>query len=85
VRLIAAAQKLGDELRERARIESRLETVDAQIEVYEGVYEMASQRMGEYRAAREEHVLEWVNNCAAGGGGGVDGGAGGVAALGRSG
>jgi tetrahydromethanopterin S-methyltransferase subunit G len=60
VRLIAAAQKLGDELRERARIESRLETVDAQIEVYEGVYEMASQRMGEYRAAREEHVLEWV-------------------------
>jgi tetrahydromethanopterin S-methyltransferase subunit G len=60
VRLTAAGQKLGEELRERARIESRLETVDAQIEVFEGVYEMASQRMGEYRAAREEHVLEWV-------------------------
>jgi hypothetical protein len=59
-RLTPAAQKLGEELRERARIESRLETVDAQIEVFEGVYEMASQRMGEYRAAREEHVLEWV-------------------------
>jgi hypothetical protein len=59
-RLTPGAQKLGGELRERSRIESRLETVDAQIEVFEGVYEMASQRMGEYRAAREEHVLEWV-------------------------
>jgi hypothetical protein len=58
--LTAAAQKLGAELRERARIEARLETVDAQIEVFEGVYEMCSQRMGEFRAAREEHVLEWV-------------------------
>lgn len=59
-RLAAGAQKLGEELRERTRIESRLETVDAQIEVFESVYEMASQRMGEYRAAREGHVLEWV-------------------------
>jgi uncharacterized Rmd1/YagE family protein len=35
--------------------------VDGQLEVFEGhVYEMSGQRMGEYRAAREEHVLEWV-------------------------
>jgi hypothetical protein len=58
--LTAAAQKLGDELRDRGRIEGRLETVDGQLEVFEHFYEMSSQRMGEYRAAREEHVLEWV-------------------------
>ncbi len=59
-RLPSAAQKLGEELRERAQIEARLETLDGQLEVFEHVYEMGSQRMGEYRAARQEHVLEWV-------------------------
>jgi hypothetical protein len=58
--LSAASQKLGAELREKARIEARLETVDAQLEVYEHIYEMSSQRLGEYRAAREEHTLEWI-------------------------
>ncbi|MDP9050725.1 MAG: hypothetical protein M3O31_08385 [Acidobacteriota bacterium] len=58
--LSAAGQKLGAELREKARIESRLETIDAQLEVYEHIYELGSQRLGEYRAAREEHVLEWI-------------------------
>jgi hypothetical protein len=58
--LSAAGQKLGAELREKARVESRLETVDAQLEVYEHVYEMSSQRLGEYRASREEHTLEWI-------------------------
>lgn len=58
--LSAAGQKLGAELREKARIESRLETVDAQLEVYEHIYEMSSQRLGEYRASREEHTLEWI-------------------------
>lgn len=58
--LTAVGQKLGAELREKTRIESRLETVDGQLEVYEHVYEMSSQRMGEYKAAREEHVLEWI-------------------------
>ena len=56
----AASRRLGAELREKARIETRLETVDGQIEVFEDVYEMSGQRMGEFRAAREEHVLEWV-------------------------
>jgi hypothetical protein len=55
-----AALKLGDELREKVRTESRLETVDGQLEVFEGIYEMSGQRMGEYRAARQEHVLEWI-------------------------
>lgn len=58
--LPAASQKLGEELREKARIEARLQTVDAQLEVFEDVYEMSGQRMGEYRAARQEHTLEWV-------------------------
>jgi hypothetical protein len=58
--LPAASQKLGEELREKARIESRLETVDGQLEVFEDIYEMSGQRMGEYRAAQKEHILEWV-------------------------
>jgi hypothetical protein len=58
--LPAAGRKLGEELREKARIESRLETVDAQVEVFENIYEMSGQRMGEFRAAAEEHVLEWI-------------------------
>jgi hypothetical protein len=58
--LPAASRKLGEELRDKARIESRLETVDAQIEVFEDIYEMGGQRMGEYRASQEEHVLEWI-------------------------
>jgi hypothetical protein len=58
--LPAVGRKLGEELREKARIETRLETVDGQLEVFEHVYEMSGQRMGEYRAARDEHVLEWV-------------------------
>jgi len=58
--LAAAGRKLGEELREKAGTEARLETVDAQLEVFEGIYEMSGQRMGEYRAARQEHVLEWI-------------------------
>jgi len=60
VSLPAASQKLGEELRDKARMEARLENVDAQLEVFEGIYEMSGQRMGEFRAAQQEHVLEWV-------------------------
>jgi hypothetical protein len=59
-RLPAVAQKLGAELRERAKVETRLKTVDGQLEVFEHIYEMSSQRIGEYRASREEHILEWI-------------------------
>jgi hypothetical protein len=58
--LTAAGRKLGEELREKARTEARLATADGQLEVFEGIYEMSGQRMGEYRAARQEHVLEWI-------------------------
>ena len=58
--LSVAAQKLGEELREKTRIEARCESVDSQIEVFEHVYEMASQRLGEFRDARYGHKLEWI-------------------------
>lgn len=60
LQLSFAAQKLGEELRERTRIEGRCESVDSQIEVFEHVYEMASQRLGEFRDARHGHKLEWI-------------------------
>jgi hypothetical protein len=58
--LSLAGQKLGEELREKANIEDRSETVDSQMEVFEHVYEMCSQRMGEFRDSRQGHTLEWV-------------------------
>ncbi len=60
IQLSVAAQKLGEELREKTRIEARCESVDSQIEVFEHVYEMASQRLGEFRDARYGHKLEWI-------------------------
>jgi hypothetical protein len=60
VSLPAASQKLGEELREKARADARLETVDSQLEVFEDIYEMSGQRMGEYRAAEVEKALEWI-------------------------
>ncbi len=54
------AQDLGERLRDKARIESRMETLDGHLEVFEHVYEMASQRIGETRASRKEQNLEWL-------------------------
>ena len=59
-RLGASGQRLGEALREKAEIEGRTEIVEDQLEVFEGIYEMSAQRMGEYRAARNEGFLEWV-------------------------
>ncbi len=56
----AAARTLGHELREKTEVEERLEIVDGQLEVYEYIYEMISQRMGEFQAAHDEHKLEWL-------------------------
>lgn len=52
------ARRLAARLRTKLDVESRNETLDGQIEVYEYVYEMANQRMGEYRNFRREYVLE---------------------------
>ena len=51
-------QKLGEQLREKAHIEDRLEILDGQIEVYEDIYEMIGQRMSDYEHFRREFVLE---------------------------
>ena len=56
--LAATARSLGDRLREAARCASRAEALDAQIESQETVYELASQRIGEARHARESFALE---------------------------
>jgi hypothetical protein len=58
--LPAAARDLGKRLREEARIEERLEVLDGQIEAYENVYELSSQRISEFRAARQGFILESV-------------------------
>ena len=52
--------ELGEELREQARCEQRLEVLDGQIEVQEYVYELASQRLGEFRHARDGFIIEVI-------------------------
>jgi len=47
-----------ERLREKARVEARLEAVDGQLEVYEYIYELANQRMSEHRHFRTERALE---------------------------
>jgi hypothetical protein len=58
--LSTLANQLGERLRERARVVERLETLAEQLEVSERVYEMASQRLNEFRLSRQEQVLEWT-------------------------
>ncbi|HEX3926941.1 MAG TPA: hypothetical protein VHW65_03000 [Gemmatimonadales bacterium] len=55
-----AGRRLGEELRARAGIDDRAEALDNDLEVFEHLYEMASQRMGEFRASHGEARLEWV-------------------------
>lgn len=51
-------QRLGEQLREEANVEDRLEFLDGKIESYEYIYEMISQRMAEYQNFRREFLLE---------------------------
>jgi hypothetical protein len=60
VRLGPAGQRLGEALREKVRMEARAEIVDGQLEVFEHIYEMGAQRMGEYRASRQGNIVEWI-------------------------
>lgn len=54
------ASDVGEGLREEARFEERLEALDGQIEAQEYVYELASQRFGEFRHAREGFLIEVI-------------------------
>ncbi len=56
--LAPSARKLAVRLRAAFDIHDRAETLDGQIEVYEYIYEMANQRMGEYGNFRKEYLLE---------------------------
>jgi hypothetical protein len=53
-----AARQLGERLRTESDTETRLETLDGQIEVYEYVYELACQRISDYRHFRREYTVE---------------------------
>ncbi|MGD0308846.1 MAG: hypothetical protein ABSC02_06110 [Acidobacteriota bacterium] len=54
------ARDLSEGLREAALCKERAETADGQVEVQEHVYEMASQRLGEFRHARQGFILETI-------------------------
>jgi hypothetical protein len=54
------ARDLGETLRAAALCEDRLDAADGQIETQQYVYELASQRLGEHRHARQSFVLEVV-------------------------
>jgi hypothetical protein len=58
--LTEAGRTLGERLREEADTETRLETLDGHIEVYEYIYELACQRISDYRHFRREYVVEVV-------------------------
>lgn len=58
--LRAAAQTLGSSLRDKTAVESRAEALDAQLEVFDHIYELASPRMGESRDAHEGQRIEWI-------------------------
>jgi hypothetical protein len=53
------ANQLLERLRERARIDDRVEILYGQFEVVVETYEMASQRISDYKHARRSHALEW--------------------------
>lgn len=54
------AQKIGEVLRVACDAGDRLATLDGQLEVFEHVYEMTSQRIGEFREAQRSNALEWT-------------------------
>jgi hypothetical protein len=50
----------AERLRERMRIEDRLDVAERQIEAFERVYDMCGQRSSDYMLARSGHILEWI-------------------------
>jgi hypothetical protein len=54
------ANQLVDRLRERTHVETRHEALVTQLDVFDRVYEMSSQRISDFTAARKSHTLEWI-------------------------
>ena len=53
------AAELGEALREKARIEDRLEAIDGKLEVFEYIYEMVSQRLADCTHRTQGLGVEW--------------------------
>jgi len=49
-----------ERLRERMRQEDRVEVVERQLDIFNNVYEMCSQRSSDFMLARSGHILEWI-------------------------
>jgi hypothetical protein len=58
--LAPLANQLIERLREKAHVEDRHEALGSQLEVFERVYEMNSQRISDFNIARQDRTLEWV-------------------------
>lgn len=54
------ASQINERIRERTRMPQRLEFLSDQLEVFERLYEMCSQRASEYVIARRGNNLEWI-------------------------
>jgi len=54
------ASQVGERLRERLRLQERLEAAGARLEAQERVFELCSQRLTEFSLARRGHTLEWI-------------------------
>lgn len=54
------ASQICERVRERARLQERLEFVSGQLEAHERVYEMCSQRASDFMVSRTGHKLEWI-------------------------
>ncbi len=54
------ASQVGERLRERLRLNERLEAAGARLEAQERVFELCSQRLTEFSLARRGHRLEWI-------------------------
>ncbi len=54
------ASQVSERLRERTRLIDRLEFIGGQIEVFDHVYEMCSQRASDYMHSRKGHTLEMI-------------------------
>lgn len=50
----------AERLRERMRIEDRLDVAERQLEAFERVYDMCGQRSSDFMLARSGHILEWI-------------------------
>ncbi len=54
------ASQAAERLREKSRLSERLEHLSEQLEVFQQVYELCSQRLSDFISSRKSHMLEWI-------------------------